>query len=531
MIRKGLADGLDVSQYAKVYYEPEEMEEIRHILQEEGAILSQEMEELLRNTLIGEIRNEEEDNEEHLECSNDFVLDSCVLVSDDCMTVTIDFSSVKDMMGDALLLLKVPDVMRLLKHHDVNQGIMRSRIKDMLDKKIFDKPVIVAEGKPAVDGENGKFTYYFRKEVDRRPKVLPDGSVDYKSMELFEAVKKDSLIAEYHPATLGMFGYDVKGQLISPKRGKELIPLRGQGFMMTEDRKQYYSLMDGIIELDEFEGKLSIRNLYTVPGNVDASTGNINFNGDVNIMGNIEAGFAVIASGNVVVDGHCEGCRISAGKDVVIRKGCQGQGIGEIVAGGQITGQFFESAKLFAKGDIEASYLLNCQLRTEGHLLVEGRKGVIIGGYTCAKNGVSCFGLGNIAEVKTILEVGIDKEDMAAYQELGKKIDKLEAEMKTCEVALNKFMEEPERDEKITALVERLTKAVYTQKLQKKELLAEREVQMEKLTAQKEARIVVTGTTYPGTLIYMNSEPYSVRDILTNVEFVKKETRISPSVR
>lgn len=531
VLRKGVMDGIDVSQYAKVYYDPEEMEEIRQRIQEEGTVLSEEMAEVLRNTLLGEIGNEEDEVEESGDESGDFVLDSCIVVSEDQMSVVADFSNVKDMMGESLEQLGVPDVMRLLKHHDVKQGIYRDRIKKMLDDKQFDEPVVVAEGKEAVDGENGKFIFYFRKQLNRRPRVLEDGSVDYKNMELFESVKKEQLIAEYQQATQGMFGYDVKGQLLSPKRGKELLPLRGQGFMMTEDRKKYYSLMDGIIELDELDGKMNIRNLYTVPGNVDASTGNINFNGDVNVMGNVEAGFTIVATGNIVIDGHCEGSYISAGKDVIIRKGCQGQGIGEILAGGEITGQFFESVRLVAKGDIEASYLLNCQLRTEGHLLVEGRKGVIIGGYTCAKKGISCYGIGNIAEIKTILEVGIDKEDMAAYQELGKKIDKVEAEMKTCEAALNKFMEQPERNEKISAIVERLTKAVYTQKLQQKDLLKQREQQMEKLTQQKVARIQVTGMAFPGTLIYMNSEPYAIKDTLTNVEFVKRESKVSTILR
>lgn len=527
VIRKGLIDGLDVSQYAKVYYEPEEMEEIRAKLEEAGTVLSQEMEELLRNTLIDELNEDDTDSKDE-DKSKDFVLDSCVKVSEDSMSVVLDFSTVADMLKESLDTMKVPDIMRLLKHQDVKQGIYRDRIKKMLKEKRFNEKIVVAEGKEAVNGQDGYFQYFFRKELNRKPRILEDGSVDYKNMELFESVEKNRLIAEYHSATQGMFGYDVKGQLISPKRGKELPPLKGNGFMLSEDRKKYYSLLDGIIELDEENRKMDIRNLYVVPGNVDASTGNINFNGDVNVMGNVEAGFLVAATGNIVIDGYCEGCRIFAGQDVVIRKGCQGQNTGEIVAGGDISGQFFESIKMTAKGDIIASYLLNCQLSAEGTLQVMGRRGVIIGGYVCAKQGVDCYGIGNIAEIKTILEVGIDKEDMAAYQELSKKIDKVDAELRTCESALNKFMEQVERDEKTVALVERLTKAVYTKKLEKKELLQEREQRMVRLTKQKGARVKVTGQVYPGTLLYMNAEPYIVRDTYTNVEFVKKENAIDP---
>ena len=98
------------------------------------------------------------------------------------------------------------------------------------------------------------------------------------------------------------------------------------------------------------------------------------------------------------------------------------KGLGKIIAGKSIVGQFFESAVLTAGKDVQATYLLNCQLKANGKLLVEGRKrGARIGGKTCAKLGVSCNGIGNIAEIATVVSVGIDKEDMTAYQELQKK--------------------------------------------------------------------------------------------------------------
>ena len=528
LIRKGLLEGVDVSRYAQVYYDPEQMEEILQELEREGEELTEEMEELLRNTMEEELPIEEIESGE---ITDDFVLDSCVIVSKDKMQATINFSVVKDVMKETLERFKVQDVIKLLKHHDVRQGIMREKIFSMLEEKRYDEDVVVAEGKAAVDGRDGSFEYHFRKELNRKPRVLEDGSVDYKSMDLFESVKKDALIAEYRPATTGTFGYDITGHILTPQRGKELPPLKGTGFMMTADKKQYFSLIDGIIELNEDDNRMEIRKLYTVPGDVDASVGNIQFNGDVNVMGNVQYGFSISATGSIVIDGHCEASLIEAGGDVVIRKGCQGKMIGKIVAGGEITGQFFESVKLRAEKNIQASYLLNCDLRTEGSLMVEGRKGVIIGGCVCAKKGVSCYGIGNIAEIKTIVEVGIDKEDMASYQDLLKQIDKIEAELLTCEAALDKIMQQSVRDDKVTAMVHRLTKAIYTQKTQKKNLIQEREQRMEKMSKQKEARIRVLGTVYPGTLLYLNADPFVVRQSYTNVDFVKQENKIDTVTR
>ncbi|MGN1205861.1 MAG: DUF342 domain-containing protein [Eubacterium sp.] len=535
VIRKGILEGVDVEKYAKVYYEPEQMEEILCEIEQFGTEITQEMEKIMQESMMPQpsleeeiVEGREEKTEEQFEeeVSDNLVLDSCVFVSEDKMSVVVDFSTVQDVMKKELEAVKVPDVIRALKHHDVSQGIDRESIKKMLDKKMFGEGVVVARGKAAEDGKDGKFQYYFRKELDRKPKVLEDGSVDYKSMELFEVVQKDMLLAEYQPATQGIFGFDVTGKIIAPKRGKELPPLKGEGFTMTEDKKKYFALLDGIVELDEEDQKMVIRNLYTVTGDVDASVGNITFNGDVNVMGNVQAGFSISATGSVVIDGHCEGCQIEAGKDVIIRKGYQGKGEGIVVAGGGITGQFFESAILKAAGDIQASYLLNCDLHTTGKLLVEGRRGVIIGGYTCAKKGVSCFGIGNIAEIKTVVEVGIDKEDMMAYQESIKKVGKVEAELKTCEDALQKLMMQPNRDERATAFIEQLIKAVYTKKAQKKELLQARSEQMDKMTKQRGAKISVSGRAFPGTILYMNTAPFALKEMYKGVDFVSRDNKV-----
>ncbi|MCR5691210.1 MAG: FapA family protein [Eubacterium sp.] len=521
-IHQGLAEGLDVTEYAKVYYEPEEMQRLRKEMEQYGGSLSKEMQEIIRNTIV----EPEAILEVHMvseEKSEDFLLDSCISVSDDKMEVTANFSVINDINPDYLATIKIPDVMRLLSHNDVKQGIKKDAIKKLIKEKKFMENVVIAEGKTCVNGDDGWYEYHFRKDVEKKPRVLPDGSVDYKSIELFEAVEKNALVAEYHSATQGVFGYDVEGKLIAPKRGKELPPLHGTGFIVSDDKKKYYSLMDGIIEVNEYSNELIIRQVYVVKGNVGLSTGNIEFDGDVNVLGNIEAGYSVYATGNIAVEGFCENCIVKAGKNIVMKKGFQGHGTGCVTAQGDISGKFFESATIAAGGDVEASYLLNCDVAVKGTLKVEGRRGVILGGNIKARQGVNCHSIGNIAEIRTIVEVGIDRDDMAAYHKLLKKIDKLNAELQTCEESLDKFMAIPERDEKTIAFCEKLTKAIYTQKLQKQSLLKEQEERMEIMAKQRNARITVQGNVFPGSLLYLNSEPILIKRAYYNVSFVKRD--------
>lgn len=524
-IRRGLLAGVDVYQYNKVYYEPEQMAEMRKTLIKESQKESKDLQEALR-----EAENKVSEgavDEDNMEASEAAVMAAAVL--EEAGEEVSSFVTVTENRMQAILNLPSPVdnaeyniefIMRILSQHNVKQGIKKDRIEEMIANKEYFKDVVVAEGKLPVDGKNGKYLYYFRKTVQHKPKVLEDGSVDYKDIELFETVKEGQLIAEYQPPTAGGFGYNVLGELLPPTKGRDLIPLHGKGFSMSEDKKQYYALMDGIIEWKQ-EGNIEIRDMFVLPGNVDASTGNIKFDGDVSIDGDVEYGFSVTATGNISINGYCEGAVIQAGKDILIRKGCKGQNIGELRAGGSIMGQFFESVNVFAKDKIEASYLLNCNVKTDGKLEVTGKRGLILGGHVCAKQGVECRVAGNATEVKTTIEVGIDKDDMAQYQELMKKIAKLDADIRTFKEAVSKIAIQGKKSEKNQDLYEKLTKAIYAQKSQKKDLLIERAQIMQQLTRQKGARIYIRGKAYPGTKIIINTDVYKVTEEQRNIQFVK----------
>ncbi len=558
----GIEQGLNTSKFAKVGLEPEKIAKLREKVAKEGdyeeqidqilagslvsdllsmddlpAIdfdIASEAEKLLEQEevvdpavalakeLIGNISKEIEDTEQ---LEQEIKRDIHIVVSEDKMSVTL---SITQPTNDAVI--GVRDVMRALREYDIKQGIKKDVIKQMTDEKLYFTDMVIAEGKPAVRGEDGRFEFHFRKEVKSEPKLLPNGAVDYKGIELFETVEKGQVIADYIAATAGEFGYDVHGNILTPERGHDLPALKGKGFYISEDKKQYIADITGIIEWVDDE-TIEIRNVYVVTGNVDLSVGNINFDGDVDISGDVESGFMISASGNVSIGGNCEACSIYAGRDVLIKGGVQGRGTSEIVAGGVIIGQFFESCTIRAEGNITCTYLLNCDTVTEAFLQVAGRRGVIIGGHTTAKTGLECFGIGNVAESKSIVEVGVGDGDTRAYQELMDRCEKVQKDIDTLEEGIEKIMAMPERDEKVEAFYDQLTKALYTQKKEIKGLLEEREIKIFKMSQQQNATIEVKGTVYPGTRVFISSVVYLVRDTLKNVIFVKEDGRVGYKIR
>ena len=96
---------------------------------------------------------------------------------------------------------------------------------------------------------------------------------------------------------------------------------------------------------------------------VDASTGDIEYDGNVMIPGTVRTGFTVKAKGDIQVNGVVEGATLIAGGNIVIKRGVQGMSRGRLVSGGDICAHFFESANVEAKGDVLAD--LNEDLAAE----------------------------------------------------------------------------------------------------------------------------------------------------------------------
>lgn len=238
------------------------------------------------------------------------------------------------------------EVIEKLSAAGVRTGIDAGKIRDVILKKIYEIDVTVAEGKPAVNGENGHYIFHFDEnyERDNKPTLREDGSVDYFNVKLFEKVSSGDMLAEYIEPTKGEFGYDVCGKLLVPKPGRPSPRLRGKGFTVSDDGNTYYAQVDGKVEYRNYD--LNVSSVYSVSGDLDGS--NIDFNGDVTIDGGVYSGVTVNAMGNIFIGGYVEDAVLKAGKDIIIKDGVNAKTNGYIEAGGNISARFFENARVIA---------------------------------------------------------------------------------------------------------------------------------------------------------------------------------------
>ena len=416
------------------------------------------------------------------------------------------------------------DLMAVLTEAGVNRGIDKEVLKQMVREEYYYRECTVARGREVTDGVDGEFNFHFRTEKLGKPVVLEDGSIDYRNAELFERVTKGQVLVEYTPATAGSFGYTVTGQLLIPKRGKDLPTLKGKGFALSEDKKTYTSLMDGKIEYSD--GSMEISSYFLIRGDLDMTTGNIRVGGDVEITGDVEPNMVIEAAGNIIVGGHVSTASLSAGGDILLKKGMQGSGRGFVKAGGNISGKFFENTLIECAGNVEANYLLSCELHAEGSVTISGLHGMIVGGVTRAVKGVTAVSIGNRAELATVIEVGINHEMSSRYTELKKTLSKIDSELKIFTECMEKLEAVSDLSAKNQLMYQRAKQAVAMKEEEKEGYLQEYRNLTEVIFATKNIKVVVTGMVYAGTKIVIDMEELPVKSWVKNVYFKKKESKV-----
>lgn len=419
------------------------------------------------------------------------------------------------------------EVLELLKVNGVKYGIDEKKVAEMINNKYYDVEFLVAKGDNVVDGVDAYFEFHFNTELNKKPTHREDGSVDYWSIHSIEMVKEGQTIATYHEPVTGSNGMNVKGKLLTAKKGRPLPPLTGKGFERSPDNMNYVSQIDGKIEMRN--NRIMISDVHEVQGDVGLKTGNIDFRGDVVIHGNVPTGAIVKATGSITIDGNVEGALIEAGKDVIIRGGVLGAEKGTIKSKSNVNAKFLEYVMVRAEGSIHTDSAIGCNIKTNDKLYLEGKHARLIGGVVYATMGVEASNIGNPYGVKTEVYIGVNKElkreinyHENCVKEAQDMLDKINAGLKS----LEQFQKEgkdvdPQGINKASLLRTKIVKqadvAAHTQQLNKIN---------ETIDNSQDAHINAFFRVYQGTVVGINDAVHNVDEEQESVCFVEKEGNI-----
>jgi uncharacterized protein (DUF342 family) len=422
----------------------------------------------------------------------------------------------------------VESVKGFMNAHGVVYGHDEAAIKEMLTVPIARQWVVTAKGDAPENGRDAKIDYKIDLDV-LKPRPVGD-RVDMKELGSVVNVFQGQEIAEKHPLVQGRDGMSLMGKRIPAYNGKDKNLPSGKGTAVSEDRLRLYAEFDGNVIIRD--GKLSVNQVFEAKGDVDYSVGNIDFIGAVIVHGSVREGFEVHSGSDILVDGVVEGATLKAEGNLTIKIGVRGTGKATITAKGDVNAGYIDQAKVRSDGNISvAEAILHCDIGARGEVAAMGsKKGQIVGGTIRAGSEVLCEVLGSEMGTRTEVVVGELPELTEERKRADENLNQFEDQLEKLEANIN-FLKSLEQSGQLTEdkreTLARVTKAKFQIKAQHdatKRRLAELSNDMEK--NKMTGRVRVKGACHPGVTITIRGVRYIVRETLKFTKFVYEEGEV-----
>lgn len=518
-LRIGLEHQIDVTPYAKPLYQADQMREIR-IGIEEGVDISKYTTMMYTATDMRRIREKLEKGEftvadKRIETESPAALDRTEGVSDSSALLSYMIAHRDDYISfsadDMLCMLKLPLrtdgaeyteelIFNFLLKCRIRMGIDKEGIARMLRRLKPNESYVVATGKGPVDGVDGYYEFFFDTESNNEPIILKDGTADLSNMDPLKQVRVGDKLAFYHRATKGEDGYNVFGEALKARNGKEIPILKGEGFMILNDRVTYVAKYSGAINM--VDGIINIQKVMVLP-EVKVTDKKINYDGVVYVTGDVHSSSDIKATGDIIIGGHMESSEIVSGGNVIIKGGATCPIRGSITAKGDISAKFFEGVTITGK-NISGNYFINCKINATGLIKTYGRVGIIYGGTCHSLEGIETASVGNRSGAKTIINLGVNGSLLTEYNNISKMISREEEDLRTLQTESLKLQEAGAMDRQKMQWKIKINAAVGMKEAKIKELTAKKARLQAELDKGSAAQAVITETAYAGTIFVID---------------------------
>lgn len=399
------------------------------------------------------------------------------------------------------------DVMEELEKNkvfaNINEDKIREYLSDIPDSK---KSILIAEATPAEDGEDGQINYAFDPKSDLKPTIDEEtGIVNFRELGKVKNIRKGKLIATIKENTNGTPGLDVRGFEIKPIPGKPAKYFVGAGTVQDAEKTRIYAANDGNIRWEK--DRFIVDTVVTISGSVDASTGNIDFVGDVVIKGGVLEGYRVKGK-NVTIKENVTNARVEATESITINSGAV---YSKLSCEGGIKMSFAENCDIFCKGNLESKSMINCNVLCENEVIVTGGKGIIVGGECIAYKNITANQVGSESYSKTTINLGNTASLMKSHKELSDNFKTLNDNYKKLKNLYEK-LNRLKNEQPLTDQQEVARKQAFLFVMNERNTLADMSDRIEKnekiLAKSRLLQLIVKKRCYPGVTLKLYNSIY-----------------------
>lgn len=337
--------------------------------------------------------------------------------------------------------VRLSEVREAIAKRQITYGIKQATLLDALRAGQC-KSLVIAEGTPPVPGMSARFVSLLDELTPNAADEDENALIDYRHLSQLLLVSPGAPLMRRIPAIPGLPGTDVFGRPVPPP------PVSDQPFPPglpgvapdEEDPNLLRASIAGVPKLDG-DSRMTVDPAVSVEA-VDLTTGNIDFDGSLQVRGDITAGMEVRVTGDIAVRGTIEAAHVQAGGDVKVNGGIIGiqtSGLDEndnngirvahIVAGGSVKARFMVSAFVSAGKSVSAEReIRQCEVLA-GESVVVGRPGSrdgsIIGGKVRALKSVRAARMGAPSGAPTMIQAGVNPHAAAKLADVEKSRNRL----------------------------------------------------------------------------------------------------------
>ncbi|MDR2295164.1 MAG: FapA family protein [Clostridiales Family XIII bacterium] len=389
----------------------------------------------------------------------------------------------------------------------ISFGLDKATLRALASSPLLDTEFTIARGTPATDGTDGSAVFHVKHSDEFKPDYGGDDTalVDYKNVDVFQIVEKDQILCEITPPTQGTDGTNVFGGNIPARPGRAVPNPRGTNTEWSEDGTKLIAATAGVVS---FNGTvINVVEQLRIAGDVDLSTGNVRFGGDVVVKGSINENFIVECGGNLTVKGKIGSADVRVKGNLIVAEGVNGSRQRSITVGGFMRARYIENGTIKVEGDLFADYIIDSSVECRGNIALSGAKSVLMGGRTAVFGELSANYMGNERGIRTRIELLEPPVDEEALARLVAEREALQAEIKSNAENVSKLrllMSQSDKPE-ITALHKQLTEQLPARR-EKLRLLEEelRRVKGEDMP-RFPGRIVCRRILYSGVDVFAGS--------------------------
>lgn len=428
--------------------------------------------------------------------------------------------------------MDLQDVKEIMENCGITFGFQEENVTKCLEEGTFNIPILAAEGRPPVNGQNAKIEYL----VNVNKKVIPkyigeDQSIDYKDLSIVENVVEGQKLARKVPATDGEIGRTVLGVKIETKAGKDIDikEVLGDNVEMSDDGEYILSTINGQVVL---RGKsLNVEPVFEVSGDVGPETGNINFIGSVLVKGSVNDNYSIKAEGNIDVHGTVGKCDLEAKGDIMVKLGIQGNENSVVKAGGDVIAKFIQFSNVQAGNNVVVTEaILNSNIDSDNRIILIGKRASASGGRLRALREVNGKVLGSQAGTRTLIETGISPAKRRTIDDLDKEkeeldnsIEETERNIKSLEQAAKLKKLDDDKKEQLQSYKEQLEQASS----RREEVVLEREALTQTIEVEKvESTISAGKEMLPGVQLTIGSAEFTIRQSYKSITFFEENGMI-----